>query len=55
MKAIDVDRFGARWLGELASGGIRPVIEATYPLSRAAETQRRMEAGNLLGKILLVP
>lgn len=50
-----VRRFGTRWLGELASGRIKPVIEATYPLSQAAEAQRRMEAGNLFGKILLVP
>jgi len=50
-----VRRFGTRWLGELASGRIKPVIEATYPLSQAAEVQRRMEAGNPFGKILLVP
>ncbi|MET3711862.1 NADPH:quinone reductase-like Zn-dependent oxidoreductase [Sphingomonas trueperi] len=31
------------------------VIEAAYPLSQAAQAQRRMEAGNLLGKILLIP
>jgi putative PIG3 family NAD(P)H quinone oxidoreductase len=54
-KRAMVRRFGARWLADLAAGRIKPVIEATYPLSQAAQAQRRMEAGNLLGKILLIP
>ncbi len=54
-KRAMVHRFGKRWLSELERGAIKPVIETTYPLSQAAQAQQRMQAGNLLGKILLLP
>ncbi len=38
----------------IASGGIKPVIHATFPLAKAAEAHRLMESGNHFGKIVLV-
>jgi len=35
-------------------GRYSPVIDSTYPLREAAEAQRRLEAGNQFGKIVLV-
>jgi NADPH2:quinone reductase len=34
-------------------GTIRPVIDSTFPLARAADAHRRMEAGEHVGKIVL--
>lgn len=34
-------------------GQIRPVIDSVYPLEKAAEAQRRLEAGGVRGKIVL--
>lgn len=54
--------LGARLggLGELmalmdrvAAGVIRPVVDATLPLDRAAEAHRRMESRDLFGKLVL--
>ena len=38
----------------VASGAYRPAIDRTYPLAEAAEAHRRMEAGDHIGKIVLV-
>lgn len=38
----------------LASRTVRPVIDKTYPLEQAAEAHRRMEAGDHIGKIVLI-
>ncbi len=38
----------------IASGGIKPVVHATFPLAEAAEAHRLMESGNHIGKIVLV-
>lgn len=35
------------------AGSVRPVIHATFPLERAAEAHRMMEAGEHIGKIVL--
>ena len=37
------------------AGAIRPVIDTTMPMAEAMAAHRRMEAGDHLGKILLVP
>ena len=34
-------------------GTIRPVMDETFPLDRAADAHRRMEAGDHIGKIVL--
>lgn len=38
----------------LESGAVKPVIDRTYPLAEAAEAHRRMEAGDHIGKIVLI-
>lgn len=38
----------------LASGAIRPVIDATFPLEQAAAAHAHMESGGHIGKIVLV-
>jgi putative PIG3 family NAD(P)H quinone oxidoreductase len=48
-------RFAERWLDALANGTLRPVIDSTYPLAEAAQAHRRMETGESVGKILLLP
>ena len=37
----------------VAAGGVRPVIDATFPLAQAADAHRRLEAGEHVGKIVL--
>jgi putative PIG3 family NAD(P)H quinone oxidoreductase len=38
----------------VASGRLKPVVDATFPLEAAADAHRRMEAGEHVGKIVLV-
>ena len=38
----------------IAADGIKPVINATFPLAEAADAHRLMESGNHFGKIVLV-
>ncbi len=37
----------------LASGKIRPVIDSTFPLEKAADAHRRIEESAHIGKIIL--
>ena len=36
------------------TGRLQPVIDRSYPLPEAADAERRLEAGQQLGKIVLV-
>jgi NADPH:quinone reductase-like Zn-dependent oxidoreductase len=40
-------------LQETASGRLRPVVSKTFPLERAAEAHRYMQARSNIGKIVL--
>ena len=55
VKQAMVQRFAQRWLGALQAGSIRPVIDSKFPLAQAAQAHRRMESGESVGKILLLP
>lgn len=48
-------RFADTWLGHFAEGRLKPVLDSQYPLARAADAHRRMEAGLNVGKIVLQP
>jgi NADPH2:quinone reductase len=37
----------------LASGRVRPIIHATFPLAEAAAAHQLMESSNHIGKIVL--
>jgi NADPH:quinone reductase-like Zn-dependent oxidoreductase len=37
------------------AGTIRPIIDRTFPMADAVEAHRLMEAGDHVGKILLLP
>lgn len=52
-KAIIADAVLSEIWPHLESGAMRPVIQARFPLSQAAEAHRMMHAGGHLGKILL--
>ncbi len=45
----------AEMLAFTLNAGFDPVIDSTYPLADVAEAQRRLEAGDVLGKVVLVP
>jgi NADPH:quinone reductase-like Zn-dependent oxidoreductase len=38
-----------------ADGTFQPVIDSVMPMSKAADAHRRIEAGDIFGKIILVP
>jgi len=44
-----------RMLAYTLAAGFDPVIDRTYPLEEVAEAQRRLEAGDVLGKVILLP
>ncbi|MEV0403713.1 zinc-binding dehydrogenase [Actinoallomurus sp. NPDC050550] len=48
-------RLAERALDDAAAGRIRPVIGRTFPLARAADAHRAIEAREVLGKALLLP
>jgi putative PIG3 family NAD(P)H quinone oxidoreductase len=45
----------ARTVWPLLGASVRPVIDATFPLARAADAHRAMERAAHIGKIVLVP
>jgi putative PIG3 family NAD(P)H quinone oxidoreductase len=54
-KAAIVAAFDAQVIPRLAAGALRPVIDRVLPFEAAGEAHRLMEAGEAVGKILLVP
>lgn len=49
-----IKRFREHWLERFEGGGsLEPVVDSTFPLSRAAEAHRRMESSENVGKIIL--
>jgi NADPH:quinone reductase-like Zn-dependent oxidoreductase len=56
---LGVDPYSFAEFGEMLdyywTAGFDPVIDAEYPLAEAAAAQQRMEEGDVIGKILLVP
>ena len=53
VKQAMTQRFRERWLHHFGDGTLKPVIDSTFPLSRAGDAQRYMEAGTSVGKIIL--
>ena len=53
VKHAMVARFRERWLEDFGTGRLAPVIDSTYPLTRAADAHRRMETNESVGKIIL--
>jgi len=39
----------------LATTGLRPTVDATYPLAQARTAVERLAAGDVFGKLVLVP
>ncbi len=49
-------REGMRWLmSRFESGELQPLPVETFPLERAADAQRRIESGQSIGKLVLLP
>lgn len=49
-----IKRFRAHWLERFeGAGSLEPVVDSTFPLSRAADAHRRMESAENVGKIIL--
>lgn len=49
-----IKRFREHWLERFEGGGcLEPVVDCTFPLSRAADAHRRMESSENVGKIIL--
>ena len=44
---------GLAWAKAVAAGKVKPVIDSTYPLARAADAHKRMETSQHIGKIVL--
>lgn len=49
-----IKRFREHWLERFeGGGGLEPVVDSTFPLSRAADAHHRMESSENVGKIIL--
>jgi NADPH:quinone reductase-like Zn-dependent oxidoreductase len=53
---VEPDYAGLESLAALAEeGGLRVIVDETFPLAEAAEAHRRLEDGRAKGKIVLIP
>ena len=52
-KALLADEIANNVWPLVEDGSLRPLVDSVLPLAQAAEAHRRMEAGDLLGKIVL--
>ncbi|HKR24766.1 MAG TPA: NAD(P)H-quinone oxidoreductase [Allosphingosinicella sp.] len=52
-KALVADEIARAVWPHVEAGKLKPVIDSTFPLARAADAHRRMEAGEHVGKIIL--
>ena len=52
-KAMVADELANMVWPFVADGRLKPVIDSTFPLARAADAHRRMESGEHVGKIVL--
>ena len=52
-KALVADEIARAVWPHVEAGKLKPVIDSTFPLARAADAHRRMEAGDHVGKIVL--
>src|ERR1700756_145253 len=52
-KAAMVAAIEAKVMPLLRQGGVKPLMDSTFPLERAAEAHRRMETSEHIGKIVL--
>jgi len=48
-----VGAIEAKVMPLVRQGRIRPVMDSTFPLEKAADAHRRMESGEHIGKIVL--
>jgi putative PIG3 family NAD(P)H quinone oxidoreductase len=46
-------RFQERWLAAFDRGALRPLVETTFPLERAADAHRHLESAPRFGKVVL--
>ena len=53
-KIAITERFRSRWLPELESGRLQPLIDISFPLAEAAAAHQYMEDNRNVGKIMLV-
>jgi len=52
-KAVMVSAIEAKVMPLVRQGRIKPVMDSTFPLAKAADAHRRMESGEHIGKIVL--
>ncbi|HYJ52505.1 MAG TPA: NAD(P)H-quinone oxidoreductase [Allosphingosinicella sp.] len=52
-KALVADELSRAVWPHVEAGKLKPVIDSTFPLAKAAEAHRRMESGEHVGKIVL--
>ncbi|MDB5549350.1 MAG: NAD(P)H-quinone oxidoreductase, partial [Tardiphaga sp.] len=53
-KAAMVAAIEAKVMPLIRDGKVKPLIDATFPLEKAADAHRRMESSQHIGKIVLI-